>query len=261
MKYLLTIPTAILLMIAPCWGDAKSTLFREAFACSERGPSSICVYGTIPKGKQVTVLAKGWKSPAVPKGEFPNKEMDNGVKTITRLQVAMPPPDRAFMIAVLAAADTVTEIPFKEVQDEALVKRIGQYIKSTNALNLDPDIRLLKTSLLRASPTIVLAETFLSPPNDVAALEKQLPTGCNDCENVPLLVGTNLEDLFKKIRSTETNSVEHTCGGIKLAYTLSGRMHLLSHAFSCESDSLLATLVHDLSGPKPRLVFKMIGGL
>jgi hypothetical protein len=261
MKSLLTIPTAILLMIAPCWADAKNSPFREAFACPERGPSSICVYGTIPKGRQVTVIAKGWKTPAVSNGQFPNQETDNGIKTITRLQVATPPPDRAFMIAVLAAADTVTEVPFKEVQDEALVERIGKYLKSTNALNLDPDIRLLKTRLLRASPTILLSETFLSPPNSVAALEKELPTGCNDCENVPLLVGTNLEDLFKEIRSTQTNSVEHTCGGIKLAYALSGRMHLLSHAFSCESDSLFATLVHDLSGPTPRLVFKMIGGL
>ena len=261
MKYLFVIPAAILLVIAPCWADAKSTLFREAFACSERGPSSICIYGAIPKGKEVTVLAKGWKSPAVPKGEYPNKEMDNGVKRITQLRVATPPPGDAFMIAVLAAADSVTEVPFEAVQDEALVGKIGQYIKRTNALNLDPDIRLLKTRLLRASPTIVLSETFLSPPDHVATLEKQLPTGCNDCENVPLLVGTTLEDLFKELRSKEMNSVEHTCGGIKLAYTLSGRLHLLSHAFRCESDSLFATLVHDLSGPKPRLVFKMVGGL
>ncbi|WP_050422271.1 hypothetical protein [Bradyrhizobium tropiciagri] len=211
----------------------------------------------------MTVIAKGWKSAGLPKGSFSNKneEFQNGVGTSTRLQVATLPPKDASMIAVLAAPDAVHEIPLQEVRDEALTGRIGQYIKSTNALNLDPDIRVLMTRLLRVSPTVLLSETLLSPPNDAVALEKQLPTGCADCENVPLLVGSNLEDLFKDIRSTKVNSVEHTCGGIKLAYTISGRLHLLSNAFTCESDAFMATLVHDLSGPKPKLVFKMTGGL
>jgi hypothetical protein len=206
----------------------------------------------------VTVLAKGWKSSALQKEKFSNDSNDfqNGVKTSTRLQVATPPPKDAFMIAVLAATQTVNELPFEEVQDEALVGKIGQYVKNTKELNLDPDIRLLKTRLLRPSSTILLSETFVAAPDDV---EKELSAGCGNCENVPMLIGQNLEDLFKEIRSAKIN-VEHTCGGIKLAFALSDRTYVLSHAFACESDSFSATLVHDLSGEKPRLVFNLNGG-
>jgi hypothetical protein len=264
MKHLSLAAAAILLAILPRDAEAQTNLFRHAFACPDRGPSSVCIYGTIPHGKQVTLLAKNWKSSGVPKEEFPisepNSEFDHGVKTITHAEAAATPPKDALIIAILAAADVVTEVRLEETQDGALLDRIGQYIKSANTLNLGPDIHLLKTRLLRASPTVLLSETFLSQPDDVAALEKELPTGCNDCDYVPLLVGSKLEDLFKDIRSTKANSVEHTCGGFDLAYTLSGRMHLVSHASACESDSFFATLIHDLSGPKPKLVFKAIGG-
>jgi hypothetical protein len=210
---------------------------------------------------QVTVLAKGWKNSAVPKEAWPtdNNDFQNGAKTITRLEVTTAPPKDTAMIAILADAKAGNELPLEEVQDEALVAKIGQYIKATNGLNLAPDIQVLKTHLLRPSPTILLSETFLAAPDDVAALEKELPTGCGDCENVPLLVGQNLEDLFKEARSTKAN-VERTCGGLKLTFALSGRAYVLSHAFACESDSFSATLIHDLSGTKPKLVFKIVGG-
>lgn len=207
------------------------------------------------------MLARGWKSSALKKEEFSNKgdDFQNGVETSTRLQVATPPPKDAIMIAVLAGAQTVNELALEEIRDEALVGRIAQYIKTTNELNLNPDIRVLQTRLLRVSRTILLSDTFLAVPDDVAALEKELPTGCFDCQNVPLLIGQTLEDLFKDIRSTQVN-VERTCGGIDLAFTLSGRTYVLSHAFTCESDSFSATLIHDLSEAKPRLVFKLAGG-
>jgi hypothetical protein len=261
MKYLSLATVAIVLTIAPCCASSQSSLFRAAYACSERGPSSACVYGTIPKGKQVTVLAKGWKSAGLKKEEFSNKgdDFQNGVETSTRLQVATSPPKDAAMIAVLAGAETVNELPLEEVQDEAVVGRIGRYIKNAKGLNLAPDIRVIKTRLLRVSPTILLSETFLAVPDDIAALEKELPTGCLDCENVPLLIGNNMEDLFKDIRSTTLN-VERTCGGIDLAFTASSRTYVLSHALTCESDSFSATLIHDLSEAKPRLVFKLAGG-
>ena len=69
----------------------------------------MCVYGKIPAGKQVTVLAKGWKSSALPKQTFSNdgEDFQNGVKTSTRLQVATPPPKDALMIAVLADAKEI----------------------------------------------------------------------------------------------------------------------------------------------------------
>jgi hypothetical protein len=262
MKYLSLAAVAILLTIAPCRAFSQSSLFRAAYACSERGPSSVCVYGTIPKGKQITVLAKGWKSSALKKEEFSNKgdDFQNGVETSTRLQVTTPPPKDTAMIAVLAGAQTVNELPLEEIKDEAIAGRIAQHIKTTNELNLNPDIRVLKTRLLRVSPTILLSETFLAVPDDVAALEKELPTGCFDCQNVPLLIGQTLEDLFKEIRPSNVN-VEQTCGGIDLAFTLSGRPYILSHALTCESDSFSATLVHDLSEERPKLVFKMTGGL
>ena len=261
MRYTSLVALALWSTIAPCCADGPSSLFRDAYACGERGPSSVCVYGKIPAGKRVTVLAKGWKSPALPKETFSNSNSDfqNGIKTSTRLQVAVPPPKDAFMIAVLADEKQISEIPLQEVQDEAVAERISRYIKNANELNLDPNIRLLKTRLLRLSSTILLSESFLASPDDAAALEKELPTGCSGCESVPLLVGQDLDDLFKSARFTKAN-VERTCGGINLAFTLSGRTYLLSHAFACESDSFSATLVHDLSGQKPKLVFNLSGG-
>jgi len=209
----------------------------------------------------VTLLAKGWKSSAQKKEEFSNKgdDFQNGVETSTRLQVAKPPPKDGAMIAVLADTQAVTELPLEEFQDEAVVGRISEYIKAAKGLNLAPDMKVLKTRLLRLSPTILLSETFLAQPDDVPALEKQLPTGCAECDNVPLLVGKDLEDLFKDIRSTTVN-VESTCGGIDLAFAVSGRTYVLSHALTCESDSFSATLIHDLSEERPRLVFKLAGG-
>jgi len=264
MKHLSLLTFAISLTIAPCYADGQRGLFREAYACSDRGPSSVCIYGTIPKGKQVTVFAKGWKSPARQKEQFPtdNEYFNNGVKTSTRLEVAAPPPkDVASMIAVLAPADAINELPLEEVQNEALLGRISQFIKTTKELNLAPDIRLLKTSLLRLSPTILLSETFLASPADVAVVEKELLTGCMDCENVPILVGPTLTDLFKEIRASPSKTeVERTCGRIEFAIAVSGRSYVLSRAFACESDSFSATLIHDLSGGTARLAFKLSGG-
>jgi hypothetical protein len=262
MRYLSLVALAILLTIAPCRADGPGSLFRDAYACPEGGASSVCVYGKIPVGKQVTVLARGWKSSALPKQTFSNdgEDFQNGVKTSTRLQVATPPPKDVSMIAVLADAKEINEIPLREVQDDAVVERIGRYIKSANGLNLEPNIRLLKTRLLRLSSTLLLSETFLASPDNAAALEKELPTGCGSCENVPLLVGKDLEDLFKPARSTKVN-VESICGGIDLAFAVSGRTYILSHALRCESDAFSATLVHELSGKKPRLVFKLEGGM
>jgi hypothetical protein len=263
MKYPSLVVLAVLSATSVCSADQQSGPFRDAYPCPDRGPSSICVYGTIPKGAQVTVIAKGWKSAAQPKERFSNKneEFQNGIATSTRLQVATQPPKDVSMIAVLAPAAAINEIGLQEIQDPNLVDKIGGYVKSTKELNLQPDIRLLQTRLLRLSPTILLSETFLSAPDDEAELRKQLPSGCDACENVPLLVGANLYDLFREVRSTQKDAVERTCGGIKLAFTLSGRPHALSYAFTCESDSMMATLVHDLSGPTPKLVLKTVGGL
>jgi hypothetical protein len=122
--------------IAACRAEGPGGLFRDAYACPDRGgPTAVCVYGKIPTGKAVTLLAKGWKSPAVPKETFSNKneEYQNGVKTSTRLQAAKPPPKDAFMIAVLADAKEINELALQEVQDEAVTERIGRYIKSEGA--------------------------------------------------------------------------------------------------------------------------------
>lgn len=256
MKYLSLATIAILLLISPCHAAGKSGLFREAFRCPDRGPSSVCLWGAIPKGKQVTLLAMNWKSSAEPQGEFPNTEFENSYKTITHLRVAAPPPEGAFIIAVLAAAATVNELPLEEVQDEALVARIGLQIRNAKELKLEPDIRVLKTRLLRLSPTILIAESFLASPENVAVLEKELPTGCFDCEKVPMLVREDLTYLFAGMDPTNVNGVERACGGIKFAFALSGRPYLVSYAMSCEGDSLSATLIHDLSGKQPKLVFK-----
>jgi hypothetical protein len=254
---------ALLSATPACSAKDQSGLFRDAYTCPERGSLSLCVYGTVPKGTQVTAIARGWKSAAEVKERFSNKneEFRTGVETSTRLKVATLPPKDASVIAVLAPANAVNEIKPEEIQDRDLVERIDAYVKKTTALNLDPDIRVLQTRLLRLSPTILLSETLLSPPDGVVEAQKQLPAGCDICENVPLLVGTGLHDLFREVRSSNANSVEHTCGRIELAFTLAGRTYALSHALTCESDAMSATLVHDLSGPSPKLVFKLTGGL
>ncbi|TWB53900.1 hypothetical protein [Bradyrhizobium sacchari] len=263
MKFLSLVILAILSATNVCFADQQSGLFRDAYACPSRGRSSICVYGTIPGKAPVTLIARGWKSAAQPKERFSNKneEFHNGIATSTRLQVATQPPKGASMIAVLAPEDAVNEIRLEEIQDRALVQRIGEHIKRTKELKLAPDIRLLQTRLFRLSPTILLSETFLSAPNDVAELTKQLPSGCDVCEKVPLMVGTNLHDLFREVRPSQQNDTDRICGGIKLAFTLSGQTYALSNAFICESDAMSATLVHDLSGPAPKLVLKTVGGL
>ncbi len=242
MKYLSLAAFAVLLTTATCRAEGQSSLFRGFYPCSDRGPSSVCVYGTIPRGKQVTVLAKGWKSSAAQKENFSieSNDFQTSIKTSTRLQLAKPAPKDTSMIAILAAPETVNELALKDFQDQALVERIGRYIKNTNALNLDPDIRILKTRLLRLSPTILLSETFLAPSReDPAVWEKQLSAGCGVCENVPIVVGQTLEDLFKEIRSPTVN-VESTCGGIEFAFAFSGRTYVVSSAEACESDSFSA---------------------
>jgi hypothetical protein len=108
---------------------------------------------------------------------------------------------------------------------------------------------LLKTRLLNLSPTIVLSETFLASPREAAALEKEISAGCDDCEQVPILVGQTLTDLFAKTRPA------HPCGGIKFAFALSGRTYLVSDAHDCGGDAFSATLIHDLSGKQPKLVY------
>ena len=246
MRSLFLVAVGILLTSAACHAEAPSSPFRHAFFCPERGPSAVCIFGTIPKGKQVALIARDWKSSAVPKEEFPNTDFDNGFKTITRLQVAVPPPKDAFMIAVLAAADTVSLLPLREVRDQAVVRRIGQYLEGAKDLKTASDLHEpTKTRLLRLSPTILLSETFLTPPDGGG----ELSIGCVSCEVIAMLVAQDLTDLFAKIRAP------NTCGGIKLAFALSGRPHLVSFAQTCESDSFSATLIHDLSGKQPKQVF------
>jgi hypothetical protein len=262
MKYLSAVAFAALLTMAPCHADIQNSLFRLAYACPDRGSSSVCIYGAVPAGKQVTVLARDWKSAAAPKGHFSNDDK----KTITRLQVATTPPKGATMIAVLTAPETLSLLPLQEVKNDALVERINQHVRNAKELNLDVDIQLVRTRLLRLSPTIMLSETFLTPRSDSTdappdTRNKGSSSGCEICENVPLMVGPNLEDLFKATRDTSVNAVDHTCGGIDLGFALSGRTYLLSHAFSCESDSYSATQLHDLSGKTPRLVFHFSSGM
>ena len=242
MRPLVLVAVGILLTTAPCHAEVPNTLFRHAFSCPERGPSSVCIFGTIPQGKPVALIARDWKSSAVPKDEFPNTDFDNGFKTIMRLQVAVPPPKDAFKIAVLAAAETVNLLPLKEVQDQAVVGRITQFLEGAKDLKTASDLHEPTTTrLLRLSPTILLSETFLTPPDGGGG---ELSIGC---VYRPMLVGQDLTDLFAKLRAP------NTCGGIKFAFALSGRPHLVSFAQSCESDTFSATLIHDLSGPRPKL--------
>jgi hypothetical protein len=190
----------------------------------------------------------------VPKEQFKDAT-ENGAKIITRLEVIKAPPAKAYLVAILVATETVTVLPLKEVQDEAVVRTITQYLENAKELKIDSDPHdTTKIRLLRLSPTILLSETFLTPPGSPDSGGK-VSIGCEYCEMIPMLVGKDLIDLFAEIRSP------NTCGSIASALALSGRTYVRSYGFSCESDSFAANLIHDVSGKQPKLVFKSTGGL
>jgi hypothetical protein len=67
-----------------------------------------------------------------------------------------------------------------------------------------------------------------------------------------ILVRKDLIDLFADVRASGGDLF---CGGVVAAFTLFGRMHILSRASSCEGDAFSYDVIHDLSGPMPKLVF------
>ncbi|MGJ4946953.1 hypothetical protein [Bradyrhizobium sp. HKCCYLS20291] len=252
--HLCLVAAALLTLAGSCSAAAQNTLFGKVFNCPGKGKSSVCVWGTVAKATTVTLLAKGWKSSGTPQRVFPNTEFENNYKTFTQIELPAASPKDAFMIAVFAPSELVSDIPLQDTKDDAVIRRIGAYVKKAK-LNLAPDIQMLGTRLYRMSPTILLSQTFLANADYAATVKGRPPRDCEYCDVVPALVGEPPIDLFASIRSKEVNSVEHVCGGIEFAFALSERPHVVSYASICESDSFSTTLIHDLSGKTPKLVF------
>ncbi|MBV9459495.1 MAG: hypothetical protein JO141_18525 [Bradyrhizobium sp.] len=255
MRYL-AIAAAIFLG-GPAFAE-QSELFHDAHACPERGVKSACIFGKIPGGTKLTLITRGWKASAEARETFPNNDFDNGHKTITRLESSGKPPTGTIMIAVAAPTDSIEVIATLEIHDENISRRAAEFVSRMKGLEGKNGWGYkyeIQTRIFKLSPAITIAEARFTSHIETAdpdTKEKLIVGEHLDDDTVPLLVGSNMLDLFASTRKGD----ETFCGGIVAAFKMSGRMHLLSNAEVCETDLPSTTLVHDLSGKVPKLVFQ-----
>ncbi|SRR6266403_3675542 len=258
MRQMLWVVATIALTTASCYAQEQRDLFRDVFPCPDRGPPSLCVFGTVSREKPITLLGKNWKSSAVPKDELPNVDSENTATTITRLEVAKAPPMQAPIVGVLVESAAIKPVPLIEIQDEKLLEKISPFLEGPVELALDPDLHYsANTRFIKLSPRIELFETKLTLPPKPSA-KKGTSVGCGNCADIiPMLgmwVENDLVNLFEELRYV----VPYVCGGLVSAFTMSNRLHIFSTASSCERDTVSKTLIHDLSGKQPKLVFSSV---
>ena len=256
MRQMLWVVATIALTTASCYAQEQSDLFRDVFPCPDRGPTSLCVFGKVSQEKPITLLGKNWKSPASPKEEFRYVDSEKNATTMTRLEATTKgPPTQAPIVAVLVESATIKTVPLTEVQDPKLLEKISPFLAGPIELALDPDLHYSSnTRFIKLSPNIELFETKLTKPS----AKRDTPVGCGNCADiVPMLgmwVGNDLVDLFEDFHYI----VPYVCGGLVSAFTMSNRLHVFSTASNCESDTVLKTLIHDLSGKEPKLAFSSV---
>jgi hypothetical protein len=246
----------ILCVASAASAQQSDSIFRNAFKCPDKGPTSICVFGTIPKGRKVTIIVKDRTISATPAEEFPNTEFDNGFSTITRLEATKPLARELPVIAVLAPAESVKLVPQIEYRDDKVVRATENYWRKVREVDREPYRKYsVSTRLIKLAPSIIIAETkYTSHIEMVDPRNGKLLTICAHCDDglAEFLVRADLVDLFKGFRRQGDNF----CGGLVSAFELFGRLHILSKVDPCESDAGGNTLIHDISGSAPRLVFK-----
>jgi hypothetical protein len=256
MRHLFTVVVAVALTTTSCYAQEQSGLFRDVFPCPDRGPSSLCVFGTVSREKPITLLGKNWKSSASPKEEFRYIDSEKNATTMTRLEVTTKdPPTQAPIVAVLVESATIKTAPLTEIKDEKLLEKISPFLAGPVELALDPDLHYsTNTRFIKLSPSIELFETKLTKPS----AKNGTPVGCGNCQDiVPMLgmwVENGLVDLFEDFHYI----VPYVCGGLVSAFTMSNRLHVFSTASNCDSETVLKTLIHDLSGKKPELAFSSV---
>lgn len=163
-KRLACLVAATQLLALSAFGEEQHSPFRHAFACPDRGPASICVFGKVPQGKPVTIITKDSKTSATPREEFPDDgELGSGLDTITRLQVNKLPPKGADMIAIVAPADSVRIFPQIEVHDVGVLQRVSRYLRRIKDMDQDPDKKYsVDIRLKKLAPAILVAEANVS---------------------------------------------------------------------------------------------------
>jgi hypothetical protein len=229
--------------------------FFNVFDCPDRGHTSLCLLGKLPRGAVVTIIAKNWKTSAEAIGTLPYDDAHDEFKTVTTLRTNAKPPASAVMIAVTATTNAVELIHQREIHSDNISRRVAQFLRKTRDIDSSGFKYNIKTRILKVSPEIMLAEAKLTSRIEATDPSTQETIAvCEHCgdDTVPLMVGANLVDLFAAVRTAD----DHHCGGIVSTFRLFGRTHVLSNALSCESDTYSYTLVHDLSGKSPKLVFR-----
>ena len=125
-RYLSLIALVIGLTIAPCGADGtRWPVSRRVCVSGPRRPHVRLCLRKNSGGKAGHADRQGLEERLrVPKETFSNEneEFQNGVKTSTRLQAAKPPPKDAMMIAVLADAKDINELPLQEFRMKLLSK-------------------------------------------------------------------------------------------------------------------------------------------
>lgn|SRR5882724_7792753 len=258
MRHLFWVVATIALTTASCYAQEQRDLFRDVFPCPDRGPPSLCVFGTVSRGKPITLLGKNWKSSAVPKDEFPNVNSNYSATTVTHLEAAKAPPMQTPIVAVLVESAAIKTVPFTEVRDEKLLERISPFLAGPVELGLNPNLHYgVNTSFIKLSPSIVLFETKVTQPPKPSA-KRGTPAGCGNCEDIVPMLGMMVENDPVNLFEDFHYIVPYVCGGLVSAFTLSNRLHIFSTAANCESGIFLKTLIHDLSGKQPSLVFSSV---
>jgi hypothetical protein len=235
----------------PAFGQPRTPKFFVAYACPEKGPRSICILGTVQPGNVLALVTGNEILPLDAKDTFPNTEgapTDHKIETITRAEA--PKAIDHGGLAVMAPAQSIKIVYPAAVEDKAFVGRVDGYLatffKGWATFKAS-------TQILRLSPTVSIADVTV----EYSLMEEPIPSNgqCSSCnENTFLLRAANdAGDLYRVERSSD--GVIPVCGELAFAFELSGRLHTYSHGFLCESDVDFA-LVHDISGPTPRLVMR-----
>jgi len=252
--FIFTIAT-VLLFTAKSLAAEHHAQFFNVFDCPDRGRTSLCLLGKLSRGAIVTIIAKDWKTSAEAMGTLPYDDAHDEFKTITTLRANARRSAGADMIAVIAPTNAVELIHQREIHDDHISRRVVQFLRKARDIDNSGFKYNIKTRILEVSPKIILAEAKLTSRIEATDPSTQETIAvCEHCgdDTVPLVVETRMVDLFAAVRTGD----DHHCGGIVSTFRLFGRMHVLSNAFSCESDTYSYTLVHDLSGKSPKLVFR-----
>jgi hypothetical protein len=236
-------------MASAALAEPPPPMFRAAFVCPDKGsPTSICIYGTLLQDKKVTLVTSDRVIAGTFREEFRDSTISLDTDTFTRVEGGQHLSRDTLVVALLAPAEAVKVVPQVDYPDRATINRIDKYV-ATKFLDqfkvscIQANVKCsLNTRLARLSPSVVIAEVHYR------SAQAQL-------FDKVFLVKKQLVDMNREF------GVEMGCGELDLAFELFGRLHAVTTNVKCESDAGLYRLIHDLSGPLPKLVFAWDAGV